>query len=185
MGRVAERVADERAMRLIRSFLNAGVMENGLVGPTEEGTSQGGPLSPLLSNLALNELDCERERRWHRFVRYADDSNIYVRSERAGKRVMESISRFTSDRLKLRVNNQKSAVARTWERRFLGFSSMKGERHKIRIAKESLSRFKCRVKEITRRSRGISLEHMVERLKLYLNGWVGYFRLCETPTVLS
>ena len=122
MGRIANRIEDKRLLKLIRAFLNAGVMENGLVSPSVEGTPQGGPLSPLLSNLVLDELDRELERRGHRFVRYADDCNIYVRSERAGQRVMESITRFITQRLKLKVNETKSAVARPRERKFLGFS---------------------------------------------------------------
>ena len=117
---------DKRLLKLIRAFLNAGVMENGLVSPTEEGTPQGGPLSPLLSNLVLDELDRELERRGHRFVRYADDCNIYVRSERAGQRVMESLQHFITKKLKLKVNEAKSAVARPWERKFLGFSFTSG-----------------------------------------------------------
>ena len=120
MGQIAKRVEDKRLLKLIRAFLNAGVMENGLVSPSVEGTPQGGPLSPLLSNLVLDELDRELERRGHRFVRYADDSNIYVRSERAGQRVMESVTRFITQKLKLKVNEAKSAVARPQERKFLG-----------------------------------------------------------------
>ena len=126
MGRIANRVEDKRLLKLIRAFLNAGVMENGLVSPSVEGTPQGGPLSPLLSNLVLDELDRELERRGHRFVRYADDSNIYVRSERAGQRVMESVTRFITQKLKLKVNETKSAVARPQERKFLGFSFTAG-----------------------------------------------------------
>src|SRR6266581_4871343 len=126
MGQIAKRVEDKRLLKLIRAFLNAGVMENGLVSPSVEGTPQGGPLSPLLSNLVLDELDQELECRGHRFVRYADDCNIYVRSERAGQRVMESISRFITQKLKLKVNEAKSAVARPQERKFLGFSFTAG-----------------------------------------------------------
>ena len=122
MARVAERVTDKRVLKLIRAFLNAGVMEDGLVRPVEEGTPQGGPLSPLLSNLVLNDLDKELERRGHRFCRYADDCNIYVRSQRAGERIMASVSRFLTNRLRLKVNEAKSAVARPEERKFLGFS---------------------------------------------------------------
>src|SRR5262245_35308019 len=122
MSRVARRIKDKRVLKLIRAFLNAGVMENGLVSPTDEGTPQGGPLSPLLSNLLLDELDKELEKRGHRFVRYADDCNIYVRSERAGQRVMKSVSDFLTKKLKLRVNQEKSAVGKPSERKFLGFS---------------------------------------------------------------
>ena len=126
MGRIAKRIADQRLLKLIRAFLNAGVMENGLVSPSVEGTPQGGPLSPLLSNLVLDELDQELERRGHRLIRFADDSNIYVRSERAGQRVMESVTRFITQKLKLKVNEAKSAVARPQERKFLGFSFTAG-----------------------------------------------------------
>ena len=128
MGQVAKRIEDKRLLKLIRAFLNAGVMENGLVSPSVEGTPQGGPLSPLLSNLVLDELDRELEHRGHRFVRYADDCNIYVRSERAGQRVMGSISRFITQKLKLKVNEAKSAVARPQERKFLAFSFTPGQR---------------------------------------------------------
>ena len=184
MGRVAKRIADKRLLKLLRGFLEAGVLEGGLVSPTEQGTPQGGPFSPLLSNLFLDELDRELERRGHRFVRYADDCNIYVRSERAGHRVMKSITRFIERKLKLKVNQQKSAVARPWERKFLGFSFTRHRQPKRRIARESLKRFKQRVREITRRSKGQSLSHRVERLGRYLNGWRAYFRFCETPSVL-
>src|SRR5271169_6272154 len=158
MGQIAKRVEDKRLLKLIRAFLNAGVMENGLVSPSVEGTPQGGPLSPLLSNLVLDELDLELERRGHRFVRYADDCNIYVRSERAGQRVMESITRFITQELKLKVNAAKSAVARPQERKFLGFSFSAGPEIKRTIAPKALERFKHRVREITRRAKGVSLE---------------------------
>ena len=155
MGRIAKRVEDKRLLKLIRAFLNAGVMENGLVSPSVEGTPQGGPLSPLLSNLVLDELDRELERRGHRFVRYADDSNIYVRSERAGHRVMESVTRFITHELKLKVNEGKSAVARPQERKFLGFSFTAGPEVKRVVAPKALERFKERVREITRRAKGV------------------------------
>jgi len=184
MGRIAKRVEDKRLLRLIRAFLNAGVMENGLVSPSEEGTPQGGPLSPLLSNLMLDDLDRELERRGLRFVRYADDSNIYVRSRRAGERVMRSITRFITEKLKLKVNQEKSAVARPAERKFLGFSFTSGKPLKRRIAPKSLLRFKKRIRELTKRNRGVSLERMVKQLRLYLTGWRGYFGFCETPSVL-
>jgi len=158
MGRIANRIEDKRLLKLIRAFLNAGVMENGLVSPSVEGTPQGGPLSPLLSNLVLDELDRELERRGHRFVRYADDCNIYVRSERAGQRVMESITRFITQRLKLKVNETKSAVARPRERKFLGFSFSAGPEVKRVIAPKALDRFKQRIREITRRAKGVSIE---------------------------
>jgi RNA-directed DNA polymerase len=184
MGQIAKRVEDKRLLKLIRAFLNAGVMENGLVSPSVEGTPQGGPLSPLLSNLALDELDRELERRGHRFVRYADDSNIYVRSERAGQRVMESVTRFITQKLKLKVNETKSAVARPQERKFLGFSFTAGPEVKRVIAPKALDRFKRRVREITRRAKGVSMKTTIEELAPYMRGWRGYFGFCETPEVL-
>jgi RNA-directed DNA polymerase len=184
MGRVAKRVTDTRVLRLIRAYLNAGVLENGLVSPTDEGMPQGGPLSPLLSNLLLDDLDHELERRGHRFVRYADDCNIYVRSERAGQRVMEGVTAFLTRRLKLRVNQSKSAVARPAVRKFLGFSFTSGSRPKRRIAPTAVNRFKARVRTLTRRTRGVSLPQMVTELAPYLRGWRGYFAFCETPTRL-
>jgi RNA-directed DNA polymerase len=182
MGQIAKRVEDKRLLKLIRAFLNAGVMENGLVSPSVEGTPQGGPLSPLLSNLVLDELDRELERRGHRFVRYADDCNIYVRSERAGQRVMDSISRFITQKLK--VNEAKSAVARPQERKFLGFSFTAGPDIKRTIAPKSLDRFKQRIRDITRRAKGVSIKATMEELATYMRGWRGYFGFCETPDVL-
>jgi RNA-directed DNA polymerase len=184
MGLVAKRIADKRVLKLIRAFLNAGVMEKGLVSAIDEGTPQGGPLSPLLSNIMLNELDRELERRGHRFVRYADDCNIYVRSQRAGERVMESITDFITSKLKLKINSEKSAVARPWERKFLGFSFTAKEPQRRQIAPKSMVRFKERIRELTRRTRGMSLQEMVEELNVYLRGWHGYFRFCQTPSVL-
>src|SRR5271155_2593722 len=179
MGQVAKRVADKRLLKLIRAFLNAGVMENGLVGPSVEGTPQGGPLSPLLSNLVLDELDSELERRGHRFVRYADDCNIYVRSEKAGRRVMESLTRFIERRLKLQINAEKSAVARPWHRSFLGFTVRNEPEFRRCIADKAIIRFKHRVRELTRRHRGITLERMIRELASYLRGWAGYFGISQ------
>ena len=184
MGQIAKRVEDKRLLKLIRAFLNAGVMENGLVSPSVEGTPQGGPLSPLLSNLVLDELDRELKRRGHRFVRYADDCNIYVRSERAGQRVMERVTRFITQTLKLKVNETKSAVARPQERKFLGFSFSAGPEVKRVIAPKALDRFKRRVREITRRAKGVSMRTTIEELAPYMRGWRGYFGFCETPEVL-
>src|SRR6478736_376021 len=164
MGQIAKRVEDKRLLKLIRAFLNAGVMENGLVSPSVEGTPQGGPLSPLLSNLVLDELDRELECRGHRFVRYADDCNIYVRSERAGQRVMQSITRFIKQKLKLKVNEAKSAVARPQERKFLGFSFTAGPGIKRTIAPKSLERFKQRIREITRKAKGVSIKTTIGHL---------------------
>ena len=185
MGKIAERVSDQRLLKLLRAFLRAGVMEGGLVSPVAEGTPQGGPLSPLLSNIVLDEFDRELARRGHRFARYADDSNIYVRSRRAGERVMKSLTRFISTQLKLQVNQSKSAVAEPWERKFLGFSFTRSESPKRRIAPKAVKRFKERVRELTSRTRGISIERMAKELARYLRGWIGYFGKCETPSVLQ
>ena len=185
MGQVAKRVEDKRLRKLIRAFLNAGVMENGLVSPSVEGTPQGGPLSPLLSNLVLDELDRELERRGHCYVRYADDNNIYVRSEQAGQRVMESITRFITHTLKLKVNENKSAVARPQERKFLGFSFTAGPEVKRVIAPKALERFKRRIREITRRAKGVSIQTTIKELASYMRGWRSYFGFCETPVVLE
>ncbi|UVC19214.1 group II intron reverse transcriptase/maturase [Mesorhizobium onobrychidis] len=184
MARVAARVADKRVLKLIRAFLNAGVMEDGLVRPVDEGTPQGGPLSPLLSNLLLDDLDRELARRGLRFCRYADDCNIYVRSRRAGERVMASVSRFLTKKLRLKVNEAKSAVARPEERKFLGFS-IANDGSERRIAPKALAKFKALIRDMTRRTRGISLPQLVKELKPYLIGWRGYFGFCQTPRVLT
>jgi RNA-directed DNA polymerase len=185
MGLVANRVADKRILKLIRGYLTADVLEGGLVSPTEEGTPQGGPLSPLLSNLMLDVLDKELTKRGHCFVRYADDCNIYVRSQRAGERVMASIETFLAKRLKLKVNKAKSAVSKPSVRKFLGFSFTYGEQQpRRRIAPQALARFKARVRELTRRTCGRSLVQIVKELSIYLIGWRGYFGFCQTPSVL-
>lgn len=184
MAKLAERISDKRLLKLIRAFLQAGVMEHGLVSPVDEGTPQGGPLSPLLSNIVLDEFDQELERRGLHFARYADDSNIYVRSRRAGERVMASLIRFITRKLKLKVNEQKSAVAQPWERKFLGFSFTKNRTPRRRIAPKAVLRFKERVRELTSRTRGVSIERMADDLSRYLRGWIGYFGKCETPAVL-
>jgi RNA-directed DNA polymerase len=184
MDQIAKRVGDKRLLKLIRAFLNAGVMENGLVTPSAEGTPQGGPLSPLLSNLVLDKLDRELERRGHRYVRYADDCNIYVCSERAGQRVMESVTQFITQKLKLKVNETKSAVARPQERKFLGFSFTAGPEFKRVIAPKTLDRFKQRIREITQRAKGVSMKTTIEELAPYMRGWRSYFGYCETPEVL-
>ena len=185
MGLVAKRVTDKRILKLIRGFLTAGVLADGLVSPTEEGTPQGGPLSPLLSNLMLDVLDKELEKRSHRFVRYADDCNIYVRSRRAGERVMAGIEQFLVKRLKLRVNKAKSAVAKPNVRKFLSFSFTSGRTPRRRIAPQAIDRFKARVRELTRRTCGRSLSQVAKELSCYLIGWRGYFGFCETPSVLD
>ncbi|WP_165936071.1 MULTISPECIES: group II intron reverse transcriptase/maturase [unclassified Bradyrhizobium] len=184
MGLVAKRVTDKRLLKLIRGFLTAGVMEGGLVSPTEEGTPQGGPLSPLLSNLMLDVLDKELEKRGHRFVRYADDCNIYVRSQKAGERVLAGIEKFLERRLKLKINKAKSAVAKPSVRKFLGFSFTWELSPRRRIAPQAIARFKARVRELTRRTCGRSLAQTVKELSVYLKGWRGYFGFCQTPSVL-
>jgi RNA-directed DNA polymerase len=184
MGLVAKRVSDKRILKLIRGFLTAGVLAGGLVGPTEEGTPQGGPLSPLLSNLMLDVLDKELEKRGHHFVRYADDCNIYVRSQRAGERVMASIEQFLAKRLKLKVNKAKSAVAKPRVRKFLGFSFTAGREPRRRIAPQAIARLKAKVRELTRRTGGQSPSQVAKELSRYLIGWRGYFGFCETPSVL-
>jgi len=185
MGLIAKRVGDKRILKLIRAFLSAGVMEGGLVSPMEEGTPQGGPLSPLLSNLMLDVLDKELEKRGHRFVRYADDCNIYVRSQRAGERVMAGIEKLLAKRLKLKMNKAKSAVAKPSVRKFLGFSFTGGkESPRRRIAPQAVARFKTKVRELTRRTRGRSLTQIIKELSTYLIGWRGYFGFCQTPSVL-
>src|SRR5690625_4662890 len=184
MQKLSERIKDRRVLQLIRRYLQAGVMEHGLVQPNTEGTPQGGPLSPLLSNIVLDELDKELESRGLNFVRYADDCNIYVRSKRAGLRTMANITRFIEGKLKLRVNEQKSAVDRPWKRKFLGFSfTSDKELPKIRIHKESIKRFKQRVKELTSRKHSIDMKRRIERLNHYLVGWLGYYQLAETPSI--
>jgi RNA-directed DNA polymerase len=185
MSRIETKVGDRRMLKLIRAFLKAGVMEGGLVSPVDEGTPQGGPLSPMLSNIVLDEFDRELERRGLRFARYADDCNVYVRSRRAGERVMASITRFITTKLKLKVNEQKSAVARPWERKFLGFSFTANREPKRRIAPKAVLRFKEKVRELTRRTRGVSTERMADDLSRYLRGWIGYFGKCQTPSVLN
>jgi RNA-directed DNA polymerase len=185
MSRVARRVSDKRVLKLIRGFLPAGMLVDGVVGPREEGTPQGGPLSPLLSNLLLDEWDKELEARGHRFVRYADDCNIYVRSERAGQRVLVGVTVWLARRLRLEVNASKSGVARPSASKSLGFSFTGGKEPKRRIAPKALKRFKERVREVTRRTRGVSLERMIENLRRYLVGWRSYFGFCQTPSVLE
>ncbi len=174
MSRLARRVSDKRLLRIVRRFLEAGMLKQGVCVERYEGTPQGGPLSPLLANLLLDELDQELERRGHRFCRYADDCNIYVQSHAAGERVMASVTRFLEERLRLRVNRTKSAVAHVSERKFLGHRLLAGGR--LSIAPQSLERAKDRIREITRRNRGVSIQRMVSELNSFLSGWVTYFR---------
>ena len=180
MSRLGERIADKRVRWIIRRFLQAGVMENGVLTPTREGT----PLSPLLANLVLDELDQELDRRGLRFVRYADDCNVYVRSERAAARAFENLTAFIEGVLKLKVNRAKSAVARPWERKLLGFSFTAGKKAKRRIAPKALGKMKDRIRELTRKGHR-SFKAVMTDLRRYLVGWLGYFRFCETPSVLN
>ena len=185
MGRLAGRIADKDFLRLIRRFLRAGMMTGGVVSVRTAGTPQGGPLSPLLSNVLLDEWDKELERRGHRFVRYADDCNIYVQSKRAGERVLASCRRFLERRLRLTVNEEKSAVARPSTRTFLGYSLTAHRSPKLRLGPDSVNRLKDRLRAILCRTRGRSLRGIVFELNQYLRGWLGYFRLIETPSVLK
>jgi group II intron reverse transcriptase/maturase len=182
MARVARKVSDKRVLRLIRQFLESGVLRDGLVSATQEGTPQGGPLSPLLSNIVLDDLDKELERRGHKFVRYADDCNIYVGSRRAGERVKASVTAFLEDRLCLRVNEGKSAVDRPWKRKFLGFTLYVKDK-RLRLAVESVKRVKEKIRSLTKRSAGVSMSERIKRLNEYLGGWAGYFALAETPSI--
>lgn len=185
MARVARRVSDERVLKLIRRFLEAGMMADGLVQPRIEGTPQGGPLSPLLSNILLGDLDRELERRHLAFCRYADDCNIYVGSEAAGKRVMSGIRSFLAEVLRLRINEAKSAVARPWARKFLGYSVTAHRDTRLRIAPESLRRLTNRVRQWLREGRGWSLGRTIENLNPLLRGWIAYFRLTESKRPLE
>jgi group II intron reverse transcriptase/maturase len=185
MARVARHVSDERVLKLIRRFLEAGLMAEGLVEPRREGTPQGGPLSPLLSNILLTDLDRELERRGLAFCRYADDCNIYVRSETAGQRVMRGIRTFLAEALHLRINAAKSAVARPWARKFLGYSVTAHREARLRIAPESLRRLMDRVRELLCEGRGQSLAQTIETLNPLLRGWVAYFRATESKRPLE
>jgi RNA-directed DNA polymerase len=185
MARVARKVKDKRVLKLIRRYLEAGLMEGGVASARTEGTPQGGPLSPLLSNILLTDLDRELEQRGHRFCRYADDCNIYVGSERSGQRVMAAITGFLERRLKLKVNAEKSAVARPWQRKFLGYSMTSHREPKLRIAEPSRQRFAEKVRKALRAGRGRSLKRLIEDLNPLIRGWVSYFRLTETKGVLE
>jgi len=185
MARLAKKIKDKRVLRLIRRYLTAGLMGGGVVCERVQGTPQGGPLSPLLSNILLDDLDKELERRGHAFCRYADDCNIYVRSRRAGERVLASITRFLERRLKLSVNQEKSAVDRPWKRKFLGYSMTAHKRPKLKAAPASVKRLKGGLRQILRRGRGRSLSKVIEELKPVLRGWANYFRLAETKGVFE
>ena len=186
MSRLARRIKDKRVLRLIRRYLQAGMMSNGLATARREGTPQGGPLSPLLSNILLDELDKELERRGHRFCRYADDCNIYVQSRSSGERVMKSITSFLDQRLGLKVNAEKSAVARPWERKFLGYSLTSNREPRLKVAKESVKRLKGKLREIFCRGRGRNLGKLIaDELTPLLRGWMNYFRLAEVKGIFE
>jgi len=185
MARVARKVKDGRMLKLIRRYLESGIMQGGVVEARSEGTPQGGPLSPVLSNILLDDLDKELEKRGHRFCRYADDCNIYVGSRRAGERVMASLSRFLQEQLKLTVNPKKSAVDRPWKRKFLGFSMTAHRKSRIRVAPQAVERFKGDLREKFRQGRGRNLRAFLESLKPKLRGWASYFSVAETRTVFE
>jgi len=186
MARVAREVKDKRVLKLIRAYLNSGVMVNGVVLDTEEGTPQGGPLSPLLSNIMLDDLDKELEKRGHKFVRYADDCNIYVKTQRAGERVMESVKTFLEKKLKLKINPKKSKVDRASQVKFLGFSFFKRKGEVlIRVANRSLERFREKLRRLTKRTRSGKLEDLIQDINQYAMGWIGYYRLVNTPSVFE
>ena len=185
MATLAKRIHDKSLLKLIRKYLQAGVMINGVVSSTEEGTLQGGLLIPLLSNIVLDELDKELEKRGHKFVRYADDCNIYVKSKRAGERTMASVQQFIEGKLRLKVNETKSAVDRPWNKKFIGFSFTNHKESKVRIAKTSLQRRKKKIREITSRKMPFPMEYRIEKLNQYLIGWCGYFALTDTPSIFK
>ncbi len=180
MSKIFRKVKDKKVLRLIRKYLQSDIMVNGLHERREKGTPQGSPLSPLLSNIMLDELDKELERRGHSFCRYADDCNIYVSSKRSGERVLSSITRFLENKLKLKVNASKSAVARPWQRTFLGYSFTRHKQTKIRVPKESVKRFRSKAKQILRKGRGRNVARLIEEeLNALIRGWINYFKLSE------
>lgn len=185
MSRVARRVKDKRVLRLIRGYLQAGILEGGIVSQRTEGTPQGGPLSPLLSNILLDDLDKELEKRGHAFCRYADDCNIYVRSRRAGERVLASVTRFLHERLKLRVNADKSAVARPWNRKFLGYSMTPNHQPRLKAAAQSVERLKAKLRVLFRQGRGRNLRRFIADLAPVLRGWITYFRHAEVTKLFE
>jgi RNA-directed DNA polymerase len=185
MARLARKIGDKRVLKLIRRYLQAGVMAGGAVSPRTEGTPQGGPLSPLLSNILLDDLDKELEERGHAFCRYADDCNIYVKSKRAGQRVLESLTRFLANRLRLKVNAEKSAVARPWERKFLGYSMTFHKQPRLKVAPAVVDRMKAKLREMFRAARGRNIRRVIEELTPVLRGWVNYFRLAEVKGIFE
>jgi len=185
MALVARKVKDKRVLKLIREYLKAGVMINGVVIDTEDGCPQGGPLSPLLSNIMLDELDKELEKRGHKFCRYADDCNIYVRSRKAAERTMRSVTEFLEGPLKLKVNREKSAIDRPWKRKFLGFSFYHGrEGIRIRVHPKSIKRVREKIRDITARSNGMSMDYRLLKLKQLIKGWVNYFRIADMKSLV-
>jgi RNA-directed DNA polymerase len=185
MARLARRIEDKQILRVVRRYLQAGMMEGGLVSPRTQGTPQGGPLSPLLSNILLDELDKELEQRGHAFARYADDCNIYVQSQQAGQRVLDSVERFLNKRLRLKVNREKSAVDRPWKRKFLGYSVTHHRNPKLKVASESKKRMKGNLRQRLRRGRGQSLEHVIVAITPLMRGWINYFRMAEVRSVFE
>ena len=185
MSRVSRKVKDKRVLLLIRRYLQAGIMEGGVASPRTEGTPQGGPLSPLLSNILLDDLDKELEKRGHRFVRYADDCNVYVRSQAAGDRVLGSLEKFLAERLRLKVNRAKSAVARPWERKFLGYSVTVHREPKLKVSEQSVKRLKGKLRPLLRAGRGRSLARVCRELGPVLRGWVAYYRLSEVKAAFE
>jgi group II intron reverse transcriptase/maturase len=185
MARVSRKVRDPRVLGLIRRYLRAGVLEGGIVSPRVEGTPQGGPLSPLLSNILLDDLDKELERRGHAFCRYADDCNVYVHSRRSAQRVMASLSQFLEQRLKLKINRAKSAVGRPWERTFLGYGMTFHKKPRLKVADSSVKRLKANLRELFRRGRGRNLKRTIEETTPKLRGWIAYFRLSEVKGVFE
>ena len=186
MHRISMKIKDKRVLKLIRSYLQSGIMEDGMFSKTNQGTPQGGPLSPLLSNIMLDDLDKLLESRGHRFVRYADDSNIYIKTKRAGLRVMESITNFLETNLKLKVNKDKSAVDYVTKRKFLGFTFFRsGKEIDIRIHPKSIKRFKDKIRRITSRSWGISMEERIKKLNQTTVGWINYFSIAKAKSIIS
>ena len=179
MSRVARKVKDKRLLKLIRRYLQAGLMSDGVVSQRQAGTPQGGPLSPLLSNVLLDDLDKELERRGHHFCRYADDCNIYVSSQKAGIRVMESVTNFLERKLKLRVNREKSAVGRPWKRKFLGYTVTVNKKPRLKPAPQSIRRARKRIRQITRSGKGRNIERVIRDINRFIRGWFGYFRLSD------
>jgi RNA-directed DNA polymerase len=181
MSRVARKIKDKRLLKLIRWYLTAGILKEGLVSQRDAGTPQGSPLSPLLSNILLDSFDKELERRGHRFCRYADDANVYVRSQRAGERVMASLTHFLEEKLRLKVNRGKSAVDRPWKRKFLGYTVTNQRAPRLKPALQSIQRAKARLRQITHQGRGRNIRQVIREINRFTRGWIGYFRLATVP----